>query len=343
MVCVHIVCWAVFLSLPSIFNPRRAELGSWWLILDILEPPRWTNALLLIVVFYFNYYIAIPKLYIKHKYFSLLLSVGVLSFVFIWLNYSMRPPEFGPHIPSGPGVGLPPGPPPDGPPPFGLLGNSFNLFMFLIVYAASFALCLYEQWQKTKEEMLNTQISLLKRQINPHFLFNTLNSIYSLTLTKSDSAPDAVVKLAGMMRYSVSDATQNTVSLSKEIEYISNYIDLQRLRVAENVKIAYSVSGSVDGRQIAPFLLIPFVEQAFRYGVNSEQDSDIRIEMYIDSSNILLTAVNKKVFMRADDNADTLSAVETTKKRLNLLYPGKHKFEVRDDEQLFSISLQISL
>jgi len=191
--------------------------------------------------------------------------------------------------------------------------------------------------------MLQTEISFLKAQINPHFLFNTLNSIYSLSISKSDAAPDAVVKLSNMMRYSVSEANQNFVSLSKEIEYISNYIELQRLRVTDKIKINYEISGDVEGKQIAPFLLIPFVENAFKHGVNSEEDSDIGIKIDIGSDGLLLKVANKKVTVHIGKDTGIGLGIETTRKRLRLLYPGRHKLDITDNNDSFRILLQIDL
>jgi len=329
IVIIHIVSWLIFLSLPAAFNSRRHGISIWRFVDDFLEPPRWTNALLLVTLFYTNYYFLIPRLYIGRKYVLFLCSVVWWFGIFFLVNYMMMPEDIRNSSTTGGG--------------FEALGNSFNLFMFLVVYALSFSLCLNEQWQKTKEQMLNTEISFLKAQINPHFLFNALNSIYSLALTKSDSAPDAVIKLSGMMRYTISETNQHYVSLSREIEYINNYIDLQRLRVTDSIKINYMVKGNSDGKHIAPFLLIPFVENAFKHGVNSEQDSDISISIEIGEENILLNVGNKKVTINYNKETGTGIGIDTTRKRLSLLYPGKHRLNILDNNTSFNVSLQINL
>ena len=328
LVVLHRLVWLIFLSLPAVFKPRPAGVGFnlSFLVEDLLTPPRWTNGLLLVALFYSNYFFVIPKLYVGKRYIFFALSIAVCFGIFFLLNYLLMPEDVK-RMPSG---------------GFEALGNSFNLFMFLVVYAFSFSLGLYDQWQKTKEQMLTTQLSFLKAQINPHFLFNTLNSIYSLTLTKSDKAPDAVVKLSGMMRYSVTDANHNFVSLSKELEYIRNYIELQQLRLSEKVKLQFEVEGSTDGRQVAPFLLIPFVENAFKYGVNAEEDSDIQIRISIGDKALDLQVFNKKVFLRKDKNEQTGIGINTTRQRLALLYPGRHKLIIDDGPNDFNVSLQIS-
>jgi len=345
LVLVHVVVWLVFLSLPALFNPRRAGFSLSEFAADLMEPPRWSNGLLLVVVFYCNYYVAIPRLYLQRRYALLFLSFLVCFGAFFLLNTAMRPDPA--HMPPGM---LPPPPGANGgaepfhaSPGMYYLGNSFNLFMFIIVYTVSFGARIYELYQKMKRDMLNTQITFLKAQINPHFLFNTLNSIYSLALIKSDEAPDAVLKLSGMMRYSVSEAGLGQVSLSKELEYIHNYIALQKLRLPAKVKVAYEVAGDPIGKQVAPFLIIPFVENAFKYGVNPDEDSDIGISLNISSSTIDLHVVNNKVRVRPDtDNAAGLG-INTTRMRLSALYPGRHVLTINDNAVTFNVLLQIKL
>ncbi len=341
---IHVICWLIFLSLPAIFNPKRDGFSLAGIFEDLWEVPRRYNALLLIAVFYFNYNFAIPQLYLQHKYVPWIASLVGCFTLFCILNYailpyheSLIPPdmnEMAQH--SGQNQLFPTGHP--------HLMSGFNLFMFIIVDASSFSLILYEQLQQTKKQMLNTQISFLKAQINPHFLFNTLNSIYSLTLTKSDKAPDVVVKLSGMMRYAVSEANQGYVALSKELSYISNYIELQRLRLSDKVKIRYEITGAgkEEDKRIAPFLLIPFVENAFKYGVNSSDDSDILIQIYLHENDLHLYVYNFKVYIRPDIDKGTSLGINTTRQRLNLLYPGKHIITVRDGDKDFAVSLNIT-
>ncbi len=326
-IALHSLIWFVFLSLPTPFNPFREDLGPVGMIEDLIEPPRLANAILLIVVFYFNYCVAMPRLYFRKSYPLFALSVLVCFNLFFLLNYLMMPPDFDGGQPRA----------------FSLLGNSFNLFMFIIVYASSFALCLYQQWQSVKNQMLATEISFLKTQISPHFLFNTLNSIYSLALTKSDRAPEAIVKLSSLMRYSISESGQDMVSLQQEINYISNYIDLQKLRLTAKIKINYEQEGHVDGKEIAPFLLIPFIENAFKHGVNSEENSDIKIKIVVNAHYILMEVANNKVYLNYKDERGTNIGISTTQKRLELLYPGLHQLRIENNTHDFKVSLKINI
>ncbi len=323
IVLLHIGGWMVFLSIPTMFNPRRPDFSIASFINDLLELPRWTNGLLLVILFYYNYHIAIPRFYLGRKYPFLALSILGSFIILFLLNYVLIPRDI--KVYQGANA----------------LGSSFNLFMFIIVYVFSFAICIYEQWQFTKEQMLNTEISFLKAQINPHFLFNTLNSIYALTLVKSDNAPDAVIRLSGMMRYAVSEANYGQVPLSKEISYISNYVALQKLRITEKILITYELTGETEDKLITPFLLIPFIENAFKYGVNAEENSDIWIRIDINDTDLVMQVENNKVYVKKDKDYGTSLGIKNTKKRLQLLYPGRHSLKIKDGKYDFRVLLQI--
>ncbi len=303
----------------------RVEFGLRGFIDDLLEPPRITNALLLVAVFYFNFYVAMPKLYFKRKYMQFMLTVLLCFNLFFLLNYFM--------MPSGMDF--------DQPRALSVLGNSFNLFMFIIVYTFSFALCLYGQWEKMKEQMLASELAILKAQIDPHFLFNTLNSIYSLALTKSDATPNAIIKLSALMRYCISESNNDRVPLQQEINYITNYIDLQKLRLTSKIKMTCEIDGHGDGKYITPFLLIPFIENAFKHGVNSEGNSDIKIKITINKGDIVLEVANNKVYLRQGQEKNTDIGISSTRRRLNLLYPGKHVLDINDGKNDFIVYLKI--
>lgn len=173
-------------------------------------------------------------------------------------------------------------------------------------------------------------------------MFNTLNSIYSLALTKSDKTANAVVKLSSLMRYSISESDKQKVLLAKEIDYINNYIELQKLRITSNVKIDYNITGSAGLKEISPFLLIPFIENAFKYGVNSEENSDIKIAIDITEDMLHLHVVNNKVYVQNGEERNTGLGMRNTQQRLNLLYPGRHMLVVKNEDDHFDVTLQIN-
>ncbi|MBS1772226.1 MAG: sensor histidine kinase [Bacteroidetes bacterium] len=326
---IHLVVWFVLLSLPGFFRPagppKYGEHG-FGIIDDIFVTHRLVNAVFLVILFYTNCYLVIPKFYLAKRYALLLLYIIGTIVAFVSINYVVMNFGFARKAPES---------------LFRFLGPSHNLLLFIIVYVFSFALSLYNQWIKVKEEKLHTEILFLRAQINPHFLFNTLNSIYSLAITKSDKTAAAVVKLSGLMRYSITESDKPLVPLSSELDYINNYIELQKMRLSEKVKLNYIIKGHSTGVTIAPFLLIPFIENAFKYGVNAEEDSDIHILISISDTEISLDVINNKVYVQKSAEDNTGLGISNTKQRLKLLYPGKHQLVITDNDDKFNIHLKV--
>ena len=326
--CVHIFCWLAFLALPALFNNRLNNPGLKDILLDIFAvPPRMVNSVYYVGLFYFSYYVAIPAFYFTNRYVLLVLYFTASFALFVLINYLMMPPAFliDHHREMH------------------LLGPSYNLFMYIITCVVSFALCLYAKWRKVHDEKLVAEIAFLRAQINPHFLFNTLNSIYSLSLLKSDAAPEAVLKLSGIMRYAVSDASRETVLLEKELNYITDYIALQKLRIPENVQLDYALNGSTAGIKIAPFIIIPFIENAFKYGVNAEEESSITINITLKANLLYVEVHNLKVTISGGSENSTGLGIDTTRQRLALIYPGKHTISIADTAKDFKILLNLEL
>ncbi|MBL7717525.1 MAG: sensor histidine kinase [Flavipsychrobacter sp.] len=344
VVLLHIVCWLVLLALPTLFRPYAPLRNGFDIFSDIFTGPRLPNNLLLIAVFYLNYHVIIPRFYFK-KYYILVIAFVLMCFgALLLLNYNLtlqmdqkmvQAANAGRVMGQQPGTAMLP--------TFRYVGPDYNLFLLIIVLVLSFSLRIYGQMRKLNDEKLSTEIAFLKAQINPHFLFNTLNSIYSLTLSNSEAAPEAVVKLSGIMRYAISDTTKELVALEREITYISNYVDLQTMRAGDKAKIECVIKGSPSGKQIAPFILIPFVENAFKYGVNPEEDSDIQVNIWMDKKKVMMGVHNKKVFIRSDKDTGTGLGINTTIQRLGLVYPGKHSLTIDDNEKNFNVSLEIDL
>jgi len=216
-----------------------------------------------------------------------------------------------------------------------------NFFLFFAVFFFSLLLRIALQWRQAQKEKLDAELSYLKAQINPHFLFNTLNSIYSLAIDKSDNTAPAVAKLSGMMRYVITDTAKEFVPLEKEIAYIKNYIELQRIRFGETIHLFFDVNGNPSGKQIAPLLLIPFIENAFKYGVNAEENSTIRIHIFIDENKLNMEVQNNKVNVQMKHEDKTGTGIANTQSRLQLLYPARHFLKITDIEKEFLVSLTL--
>ena len=220
---------------------------------------------------------------------------------------------------------------------------SHRLLQFSGVFIFSLLLKLRERLKLIEVEKANAELSYLKAQINPHFLFNTLNSIYSLALTNSSKTAESIVKLSDMMRYVLNESNLEEVFVSKEKEYIFNFIELQILRLSPSVKLSCSWEGNGDHLKISPLLIIPFIENAFKHGVNSEEDSEISIHVFLVDSELQLQVKNKIV----TENNATLEksgiGIATTKKRLDLLYPRNHVLSCIEKDGLYCVDLKIKL
>ncbi len=199
--------------------------------------------------------------------------------------------------------------------------------------------------EERSNEQLKSELSFLRSQISPHFIFNILNSIVYLIRTKADKqAEDVTIRLSSLMRYMLYDSDQSMVSLDRELEYLCNYVDLQRMRFEGDVKIDFDVQGTVRGCRIEPMLLIPFVENAVKHGVSFVQEPYIHVVFSIDHGQLNFQVKNKKGKMK-DDVRDESSGIglKNVLRRLDLLYPNQHVLTIRDTEEVFEVDLQMTL
>ncbi|MCX6246374.1 MAG: histidine kinase [Bacteroidetes bacterium] len=200
--------------------------------------------------------------------------------------------------------------------------------------------------QKLKAEMINqkqsSELALLRSQVNPHFLFNTLNNIYSLVCKKSPDAPEAIMKLSSIMRYMLYDANTEVVILEKEIEYLESFIELQKLRIRHSDFVELKIEGEVGNKTIAPMLLIPFVENAFKHGSKTGIMPGIRIHLVAAPHQLLFEVSNhlKKNLVGSKDKIGGIG-LQNIKRRLELIYPGKYSLETTQEHDLYIIKLQI--
>ncbi len=222
--------------------------------------------------------------------------------------------------------------------------------LFSVFFSTSFSLRVFENWKKrekqlkeSEREQLKSELSFLKVQINPHFLFNTLNSIYSLSVIKSDKTPDVVLKLADLMRYMIYTSSQKYVDLEAEIEYIKSYVDLQKLRLFDTVKILFDIKNSDDAHKIEPMLLIPFVENAFKYGISYTENCEIKISIQIKNNKLSLITENTVFNKKAEIENESGIGLTNVKRRLKLLYPDKHILKISEKDNQYKINLIINL
>jgi len=189
---------------------------------------------------------------------------------------------------------------------------------------------------------LNAEVNFLKSQINPHFLFNTLNGIYSQAHNKSENTEYSILKLSELLRYVLYESGGEKVALEKDIQYINNYIDLQRLRISSKVTINYTVQGSQQGFSIAPLLLISFIENSFKHGISYSQASTINIEIEIFEKTLTLKVSNPVVKNDTFTTGGGLG-LKNVKRRLELLYYGKYSLDIHHTDNLYFVYLKLDL
>ncbi|MDI1355679.1 MAG: sensor histidine kinase [bacterium] len=330
---IHILGSTIFVLITLISNP------SWPEISKILSTPHGFRSFIFqlecLALFYLNYYVLIEKYYFTRKY---LIYVGIILIFYIlfmpvsrafidhfFQDYYLTHRNLDLLRRRG---------------PLGLFFSS-RTYIFFLVLAFSFLLKLWEHLKAIREQKTVTELSFLKAQINPHFLFNTLNSIYSLSVQNSKDTPQAILRLSSMMRYVLKDTENNFVELNREIDYVRDYISLQELRMDKNVKLQFTIKGEDTGQVIAPLLLIPFIENAFKYGVNAEESSSIEINIDYDHQALTLFVKNSKVTTKYSPGEETKLGLINAKKRLRLLYPKRYDLQIQDNKEDFVLTLKL--
>jgi hypothetical protein len=340
---IHIAAWLCFLLLPILFYPRPREMDYTFFVEHFLTPLVIISNAYIIAFYYLNTYVFLPRLFDRQRfvYYTILILALLVFYGFLGRIYHGI---FGWPPPSQAATfGRPPNP--RGRP----LVNSANIAVFLMVFVFSTGIRVINQWlrseQRNKEianEKLKAELSFLKAQINPHFLFNTLNNIYALASAQSEQTAPAVMKLSSIMRYVLTEARNDLVPLEKEIQFTSHYIELQKMRLTDKAVVDFTVRGEPFGRQIAPLLLLPFVENAFKYGISTRERSPIAILLEIKDDSLQFNICNHKYFntmLRASDN--TGIGISNTRRRLDLFYEDRYTLEIHDKPNEFSVHLKI--
>lgn len=229
-------------------------------------------------------------------------------------------------------------------------------FMEIIVNSffaiQSLLYCIVKEWlknriieRKLKEEKLSMELKFLKSQINPHFLFNTLNNLYSVALKNDDNETAAgITRLSQIMRFMLDEVNEKMIPLEKEIQYLESYIDLQKLRFSskDDIKINFDVYGSKSNIRIPPFILIVFVENAFKHGINYKKHSFIDIKFQLSEDNRLRFNIKNSIHNSKESEKSGIG-LKNIRERLELLYPGNYDLQISSDSNTFNLELIINL
>lgn len=292
---------------------------------------------LLIVIAYLNLQYFLPKYLLKKRYLNYFTAVilSVIGYLTVQslFDYYLYGYVVGPMRNSALMESL-----------------SYNFFSTLWYLGLMLALKLSLDWygqqltiQRITVEKLNAEVNFLRAQINPHFLFNILNNLYALTLKKSELAPDVVLKLSEMMEYMLYDSTDEKVLLEKEVTYLNNYIELERLRFSGEAAIELNINAQLNGQEIAPFLLLPLIENAFKHGLSKQPDhSRLNVDIGLERSTLTVTIENTKPPVVVNVSKGGIGLVNL-RKRLKLLYPDRHQLELEDRKNTFLAKLVIEL
>jgi len=199
-----------------------------------------------------------------------------------------------------------------------------------------------ERIQRNLEsEKKDMELQFLKSQLNPHFLFNSLNNIYSLAYQKSDKTADAILKLSEIMRYMIYESNDSWVELSKEIEYVKSFIELQKLRFKDGAAVEFTLNGEIDGQHIVPLILISFVENAFKHGVANDHNDPIKINIIANQKILHFSITNKKNTHNKDEMGGV--GLNNVERRLQLLYPDRYKLNIVNSATHYTSELMLDI
>lgn len=223
-----------------------------------------------------------------------------------------------------------------------------SLFIVIFVAMLRFAKDWFEFEARKKaveNEKLVAELNFLKAQINPHFLFNTLNNLYYLAYSKSENTTEVIAKLSQMMRYMIYDSNHPKVLLSREIEYMQNYISLERLRLNNQIPIRFDVEGRAEDVWITPLIFITFLENAFKHGVtNTNASAWVNVSIKLDKKECVYRVENSKIANAQIDNGGKSGiGLQNVQRRLELSYPGKYALEVTDTADRYAVQLNLTL
>ena len=334
-VLTHVAVWAIVLSLPYLLDshhgvahhPDNNPYERAFFYLNAL------TSVLFIGPYYLNTELLTPRLFYNRRYLS---YAGFLALIFaalLLIHGILFTLVF--HIPR-----------------FSVMGGVwYHLPIYVLTITIGTTIWVVRDKMETdklaqerQEENLKTELSFLRSQINPHFIFNILNNLVALERLKSPELGPTILKLSSLMQYMLYDTDEESVSLASEVEYLQSYIDLQRQRFGEKVPITVSMEVPAGAYEIEPMLLIPFVENAFKHGVGRIEGPAIDIHLTVEAG-VLHFSVGNRYNPAADEVKDKSSGIGLTnvKRRLNLLYGRQHVLRIQKDRDWFAVSLELNL
>ncbi len=291
-----------------------------------------------ILLFYINYLIILPTFLNRKKYLWVALSILLLVMVTAFIKCGLAYYFYDIVIKRN--------------------GSKVVIDFWDYYSSAAFVSCFFiflstvlkfiQDWflnEKVKSNLENenliAELAFLKSQINPHFLFNSLNNIYSLAYQKSEKTPEAILKLSEIMRYMLYESNEDKVALSDEIRYLENYIELQKLRFKDNISIKFDINGDPLGLMITPLVLISFVENAFKHGIATDIENPISIVLNLSDDKLLFHVSNIKSSMNKDITGGI--GLQNVQRRLSLIYKDRYRLHIDDNNDIYNCELYLNL
>ena len=331
---LHTLYWLYFLVAREFasryFRNGTVSLVNFFSILSI------SSVLIFGGIFYTNYFLILPRFFVKRKFYYIAFSwIGLILF-FSALRYLIEEVLYLKlfnvrNYTEETGVA------------YYIYDNFFSMLNQLIfstvLWSANHIIKNEKEKQVLLQEKFTAETAFLKSQVNPHFLFNTLNNIYSLVYKKSEQALPAILKLSELMRYNMKDSQTDKIELDKEIAYIRSFIDLQTLRI-QNAQVHLDITEDTHAIKIAPLLLIPFVENSFKHGITDDLEKPFEITLSTEKNIVHFTTKN---YIR-QGNKDESSGVglQNVQRRLQMIYPGKHQLSITNSNNQYICQLQIN-
>jgi hypothetical protein len=310
----NVIIWSCLFPIIAVSITAEEPILSSFFILLIFAPPIYIN----------NFFI-LPKLQKGRLLFAFLFMVNALVFSFISIQaigaYTNTATENG-------------------------LLKLFGILLLALTFGS--ALKLTRDSFIVSRERKEAELQLLKAQLNPHFLFNTLNNLYGLSVIKSDKLPALMLKLSDLLRYSLYDTKDELVPLKKDIEYLENYVSLEQIRLEDQTEIKFTKQGALDSKYIVPMLLIVFVENAFKHLSDSKAGkSQVSVDISVVENEFNFSCINtvsgKEVITNNLEKGKSGIGLDNAGKRLELMYPGRYKLEVKREETFFEVNLKLKL
>lgn len=345
----EIIAWIIFCAIPPLLimpfqhHHEPMHQGGWWMhfiFLFIIKNIKF------ILFYYTHTWWLIPSFFEKNKFKTYCIWLVILFIAVVSVPYiaellfhghgpnhhhhaafaTIREGHVEHHHKKGPSIDA-----------------GIHFFMSIIVMLLPLLIHVYKRWLSIDKEKKEIELTFLKSQINHHFLFNSLNSIYSLSVQESKKTPAAVHSLSAIMRYILDETIKEKVDLKREVDYINHYISLQKIRLNSMVQVHYTVAGDVAQQQIAPMLLIPFIENCFKHGVSTVHEGKIEIAITITASGVFLHTCNNQFDDLIHDHQKSGIGIPNVLKRLQHEYPNRYTYNQFNQAGNYCVDLNIEL